>query len=151
MIKFLTVLLVALIALPAWALDLGSVDGTWEGTLGAVNGPGLYDQTKPMTLRIVIAGASARVFLIKDGNPLEVKPNAFRVARLDPSAVILAIDSGHDKDGTWVETWNFAVTLKDQKTLITNFYRTVNNVDLPSTHRYGKFSVAVAGELIRVK
>lgn len=45
----------------------------------------------------------------------------------------------------------FVVTLKTRDALIANFYRVVNNVDLPLSVDHSKFSEAQAGELTRTK
>lgn len=139
--------------LPARAEDLGTLDGTWEGNLAVVTVPTSLGPGRPYTVRIVIAGGNARVFAHDTiGGPFqEVKPGVFKVARVGPNGVIVAIEKGHDDEGTWVETWTFAVTLKQRNTLIANFYRIVNNVDLPLTVDHSKFSEAQAGELVRAK
>jgi hypothetical protein len=54
-----------------------------------------------------------------------------------------------DNEGTWVETWVFAVTQKDRETLIAGFLRLVNNNDLPLSVDHSKFSGAETGELQR--
>ena len=66
------------------------------------------------------------------------------------NAVVVAIDSGNDNDGMWVQTYNFSVTLKDQNTLITNWYNVVNNTGIPLSSATSKFTGAAAGELTRV-
>ena len=48
-----------------------------------------------------------------------------------------------------METWAFAVTQKDKNTLITNFMRQVNNINLPLSVGHSKFSAAATGELSR--
>jgi len=140
-------------ALPARAQDLGSLDGTWEGSLAAVTVPGAAGPPRLYTVHIVIAGTIAHVFAHDTtGGPFqELKPGAFHVSRLGPNGVIVAIDSGQDDEGTWVETWNFAVTLKRHDTLIVNLYRIVNNVNLPLNVDHSKFTEAEAGELARTK
>jgi hypothetical protein len=139
--------------LPARALDLGTLDGTWEGNLAVTPVPTSAGPGGPYTVRIVITGANARVFThgLAGGAFHEIKPGLFKVARIGPSGVIVALDQGDDDEGTWVETWTFSVTLKQPDTLITNFYRVVNNVDLPLTVDHSKFSEAKAGELLRTK
>jgi hypothetical protein len=150
--RILIGLALMLAALPAWAQDLGTLDGTWEGSLGTLSGPSLSKLAKPWTFRIIIAGSQAKVFYVdKAGQFQEVKPGAFSVVRVLTNAIVLAIDSAQDSDGTWVETWDFAVTLKDQNTLIANFYRVVNNINVPLTAEHSKFTVAVAGELVRTR
>jgi len=81
---------------------------------------------------------------------LEAKPGRFKVERLATNMVVFAIDSGEDNNGVWVETSAFVITQKDRNTLITNFYRMVNNTDLPSNVGDSRFSSAKVGELKRV-
>jgi hypothetical protein len=139
--------------LPAQAADLGTLDGTWEGTLAVVPVPNSPGPEHTYTIRIVIGGMKASVFTqsVSDGPFREVKPGVFRVARLGPNGVVLAMEQGQDNEGTWVETWAYVVTLKSRDTLIANFYRVVNNVDLPLSVDHSKFSEAQAGELSRTK
>jgi hypothetical protein len=142
-----------LVPLRAAAQDLGTLDGTWQGDLAVIRTPTTVGPGRPYTVRIVITGATAHVFARDtSGGPFqEVKPGAFRVGRLGPSAIILSMDSGQDDEGTWIETWTFVVTLKAPNALITNLYRVVNNVDLPLSIDHSKFTEAEAGELARVK
>ncbi len=135
------------------AADLGSLDGVWEGDLGAVNVPGAIGPPRLYTVRIVISGANASVFAhdVTGGPFQEVKHGAFHVTRLGPNGIVYAVDSGGDADGTWVETWNFTVTLKQNDKLIINLCRMVNNIDLPTSVKYSKFTENEAGELTRTK
>jgi hypothetical protein len=126
-----------------------ALDGTWQGTLGIVSGQGLSETGKPLPVRIVIANGSARVFVGPDYT-LEVKPHQFKFVGLLTNAVIFATDSGHDTEGSWVETWAFAVTLKDSNTLMANYYRVVNNLNLPVANEHGRFSMGYSGELKRL-
>ncbi len=132
----------------AAAEDFGSLDGTWEGDLKSIDLTG-EGQATTSWRRIIIQDGQARIFYKRDEKINEVKPGKFRVERQLTNAVIVAIDSGHDNEGTWVETWAFAVTQKDKNTLITNFMRQVNNINLPLSVGHSKFSAVAAGELSR--
>jgi len=132
----------------AAAEDFSSLDGTWEGDLKSIDLTGEGKATTSWR-RIIIQDGQARVFYKRDEKINEVKPGKFRVERQLTNAVIVAIDSGHDNEGTWVETWAFAVTQKDKNTLITNFMRQVNNINLPLSVSYSKFSAVATGELSR--
>ncbi len=139
-------------ALPARAADdLGTLDGTWEGSLAVIGPPGFKAPGPAYIIRIVVAGTTAHVFgRYRSGDPFqEVKPGAFRVSRLGPSGIVVAMDTGNDNEGTWVETWNFTVTLKQRNTLIAVFCRTVNNLNLPLSVDHSKFIETQAGELTR--
>jgi hypothetical protein len=133
----------------AEAQDFGPVNGTWEGSLGPVSGPGLFASDKPLLIRIIVRDEGVQVFTGENFND-EVKPGRFKVERVAANMIVFAIDSGKDNEGVWVETWAFAITQKDRNTLITNLYRVVNNTDLPLNIDYSKFSSAKAGELKRV-
>jgi hypothetical protein len=136
----------------ALAQDGGSLDGQWDGALSYVDGPGLSKINTPSILmRLIISGASARVYYFKDKAAKEVKPGAFRVQRYMSNAVVVAMDSGQDDDGTWVETWSFTVTWKDRDTLIVNWFRVVNNINLPPNADSSKFSVGAVGEMRRTR
>jgi len=132
----------------AAAEDFSSLDGTWEGDLKSIDLTGEGKATTSWR-RIIIQDGQARVFYKRDEKINEVKPGKFRVERQLINAVIVAIDSGNDNEGTSVETWAFAVTQKDKNTLITNFMRQVNNINLPLSVGHSKFSAAATGELSR--
>ena len=147
----LTGLALILVAVPAWGQDLGTLNGTWEGSLTPVNAPAFYEWTEPYVFRIVISENNAQVFRSTKGAAFkEVKPGAFHIMQHRTNAVVVAIDSGNDNDGMWVQTYNFSVTLKDQNTLITNWYNVVNNTGIPLSSATSKFTGAAAGELTRV-
>jgi len=133
----------------AEARDFGSVIGTWEGSLDPVNGSGLVASDEPLPIRMIVRDDGAQVFTGENFD-VEAKPGKFKVERAATNMVIFEIDSGEDNDGVWVETWAFAITQKDQNTLIANFYRVVNNTDVPLNIDYSKCSSAKAGELKRV-
>ena len=132
----------------AMAQDYGPLNGTWEGDLKSVDLKG-DGKTSTFWRRIVIGDGRARVFYKNEERIIEVKPGKFLVERHMTNAVVAAIDSGSDNEGTWVETWIFAVTQKDRNTLIANFTRQVNNVKLPLSVSHSKFSSAATGELTR--
>jgi tetratricopeptide (TPR) repeat protein len=127
---------------------LGALNGTWEGELKNVDLKG-DGKTSTQWYRVVIDGRQASVFYKKDDKIIEVKPGQFRVERHLTNAIVMAIDSGLDNEGLWVETWVYAVTPKDRNTLIANLMRVVNNNNLPITNDHSKFSSALIGELQR--
>ena len=136
---------------PANAAAPRNMDGKWEGSLTVVypadTKPGAPAAT--FTLRVEIAGDKARVFLKGDKDWIEAKPGAFRVQRLRSNAVLTAIDSGQDEEGTWVETWSVAIAQKADDQALAIYSRLVNNEDLPPTSDHKGFSVAGQGELKR--
>jgi hypothetical protein len=133
----------------AQALDFGSAIGTWEGSLDPVNGPGLVASDKRLPIRMIIRDDGAQVFT-GDTFEVEAKPGKFKVERTATNMVVFEIDQGEDGDGVWVETWAFVMTQKDRDTLTANFYRVVNNTEMPLNATDSKFSSAKAGELKRV-
>lgn len=65
------------------------------------------------------------------------------------NAVIFASSAGEDRDGRWVETWNFTLTEKNSETMIACFSRVVNNLDLGEAKDAGKFGLLAVGEFHR--
>jgi hypothetical protein len=61
-----------------------------------------------------------------------------------------AIDSERDADGSWVETWVVAVTVRNPEELMVWCIRMVDNVDLPLTNLSSRFSFEGIGILRRV-
>jgi hypothetical protein len=138
----------------ASAQDFGPLDGTWQGQMKWLDMGDGRRRTEPFTQRIIIQGQGARVFRFKGDQAEEMawdstKPWQFQVQRKLTNAVIFAINSGHDDDGNFVESWVFAVTQKDANTLITNLFWIMNNTNLPLTVDYSKFSLAAKGDLRR--
>jgi hypothetical protein len=55
------------------AQEMGNIDGTWEGDLSVVHGPGLQaPDYPPQRWRFVIQGDSARAFILRDGKVQEI-------------------------------------------------------------------------------
>lgn len=133
----------------AEALDFGPTIGTWEGSLDPINGPGLAASDKRLPIRMIVRDDAAQVFT-GENFEIEAKPGKFKVERIATNMIVFEIDKGEDNDGVWVETWAFVITQKDQNTLITNFYRVVNNTEMPLNAGDSKFSIAKVGELKRV-
>jgi len=131
------------------ALDVGPISGTWEGSLDPVNGPGLTASDKRLPIRMIVRDDVAQVFT-GENFEIEAKPGKFKVEKTATNMIVFEIDKGEDNDGVWVETWAFVITQKDQNTLITNFYRVVNNTEMPANAANSKFSIAKVGELKRV-
>jgi len=136
---------------PLQAQDLGALDGAWEGTMTVVHDEPATATGDSVRMRLQFDGDQTRVFINRSGAPFrEVKPGQFRTTRVGPSAVITAVDTGVDNEGTWVESWSFSVTLLSADTLMTRFTRIVNNVNLPSDSDHGKFAYVSVGTLHRI-
>ena len=131
--------------------QFGSFDGSWEGDLIFLQGATLSqkDQTT-VRYRISIQDMKIRAFVVLPEDVKEIKPSKFRVDFLMTNAVVYAMESGHDNEGTWVETWVFTLTQIDKDTVLTNFSRMVNNLDLPLTSDHSKFAKEAAGKLRRL-
>ena len=124
----LSILLIAtgvLISWPIAAGDIASFDGTWEGKLEVVDGTSnkdkdsdSYERTKAAyaksAFKIKINGQRADVYF----GETEVKPGLFQARIHMTNAVLFATDNADDKDGPWVETWDFAITQKNSEALI---------------------------------
>ena len=129
----------------------GGLDGSWEGELTFLQGATLHQtQAKTGRYRITIQGTSVRVYFILSDDVRESKSGKFHMEYLMTNAVIFATDSGKDNEGTWVETWVFSLTEKDKDTLLVNFSRMVNNIDLPLTSDHSKVALEATGELKRL-
>ena len=61
----------------------------------------------------------------------------------------VAMDTGEDTQGHWVETWTFAMTLKDPDHLLVHWTRVVNNTELARDAKGATFSILGIGELAR--
>ncbi|OJU08700.1 MAG: hypothetical protein BGN85_10930 [Alphaproteobacteria bacterium 64-11] len=146
----LTAAAVLLVTAPARAQDLETLNGTWQGSLRPLSDSSLASRNSPIVVRLLISNDTVQVFQPgQDGSFIEIKPGTYRIIRLKTNAVILSIDSGKDREGTWVQSHTYSVTLKDANTLITNLYWVVNNNDLPPSQDFSKFTVAAVGELVR--
>jgi hypothetical protein len=139
----------------AQALSSASFDGKWSGATKCIYDPGLWpDDVCGATWVIEIGAGKVKVQQIihgKDGK--ETKTNIdgrnFQFRQLETNAVISSLDSGNDEDGHWVETWDFAMTLKDPDHMMVHWTRIVNNVDLALDKKGSKFSIVEMGELTR--
>ena len=136
-------------------LRAATYDGTWSGTIKCLYDPGLWpDDECDIGIRFDIAGNSISVqqgVRTKNGESTSstINDGRFALVRLATNAVAISIDSGNDEDGTWVETWSFAMTLKDPDHMIVHWTRIVNNLDMPLAKKGSKFSTAGMGELVR--
>ena len=127
--------------------------GSWEGTLNAFNGPNFIDATGLSgSFRIVIdANNSVAVFYRKkNGDSEEAKRGSFALSTWGSQAVVWAIDSGHDQDGTWVEGWTFCLVHLDGDTLVAYWLRNVNNLDIARTDSNYHFAYGYSGQMHRV-
>ena len=159
----------------ARALRSASFEGKWSGTTKCLYDPGLWPDdlcgtdwvveistggaVKVLTWHGFVVeisrGGAVKVQQItrsKDGKETksDISGKNFQFRKVETSAVITALDSGNDEDGHWVETWDFAMTLKDPDHMIVHWTRIVNNLDLPLEQKGSKFSVVEMGELTRV-
>lgn len=155
----LSILLIATGILSSWpiaARDIGSFDGTWEGKLEVVDGTSSkdkdadsYERTKAAygksAFKLKINAQRARVYF----GETEVKPGLFQAQIHMTNAVVFATDNAEDKDGSWVETWDFALTQKNPEALIVVLSRVVNNLDVPEEMHQSKFFVVAFGEFRR--
>ena len=133
---------------------IGSLDGTWQGTFHNIAGPGLdVVPNQPQAIfRIFLQDEIAQIFIQEGGDFVEVKPRNFTVQRRGSNAVITSIDNdpGNPLGASWVETWTFAVTLKDINTLIVNYLRVVNNNHQEASVDGARFTLMRTGEFQRI-
>jgi len=140
----------------------GGFDGRWEGTLNYVAAEAYSKDhgyfLPPVDIAFSIKGKDVSVYRKggAENTPewREVKPKQFIVVPFKTSAIIATIVSGDDKDGGWVETWNFTVTHKDRDGLYVEFARAVNNYTHPydevSPTAMARFFNIAFGEMTRV-
>jgi hypothetical protein len=142
---------------PPPSLRAASYDGTWTGTVKCLYDPGLWPQDEcdvGFTLQIHGTDFSVeQVVKSKAGTETRSKINSgkFHAGRLSTNGVAVSLDTGNDEDGTWVETWSFVMTLKDEDHMLVQWTRVVNNLDMPPDKRGSKFFIVGLGELARNK
>lgn len=137
---------------PAFAQGAAPLDGAWEGSLAMVHGAGLGERDyPPQTWRFVIAGDTARAFLLRDGKTQEIKPGKFRLLRERSNAVMTAVDSGKDKDGEWIETEAFELLQRSPEEVLVTFAGAVNNVAQSLDQPTSKFMTVRTGVFHPVK
>ena len=132
-----------------------ALDGLWQGALTPVEGSELLtDSQEWQPFRIIIDGAAVQVFLRNEegGAFEEIKPGAFVIRRVGNSAIVSAIDASPrvPVGQGWVESWSFALTLKEENVMTCLFMRQVNNHQLRHGEPGATFSVVLTGELQRV-
>jgi len=136
-------------------LRAASYDGKWVGMIKCLYDPGLWPEDEcDIGLVFEIKGNVVQVqqtVRSKKGEEItsEINPGQFRLFTLATNAVAISLGTGKDEDGTWVETWSFAMTLKDPNHMIVHWTRIVNNVDMPVGTKGSKFSSVGMGELAR--
>jgi hypothetical protein len=136
-------------------LRAASYDGKWSGVINCLYDPGLWPNDEcDIGLTFEIRGrdiAVTQIVRTKTGEETksDVDPGRFEFFRLAVNAIAIAIETGKDEDGTWVETWSFAMTLKDADHMIVHWTRVVNNIDMPLDKPASKFSSVGMGEMVR--
>jgi hypothetical protein len=136
-------------------LRSASYDGKWSGTVKCLYDPGLWPEDEcdiGLTLDIRDHELSVRQ-TVRNRNgketTSEINPGQFRLYRLATNAIAASMESGKDDDGTWVETWNFVMTLTDANHMLVHWTRVVNNLDMPKDKKGSKFSSVGMGQLQR--
>jgi hypothetical protein len=124
-----------------------SFDGVWTGQPAWVQAPA--GAPAPAALKIVIGANKAHVWSGRDGKWSEVKPGKFRLVSLEDSAMVLAIDSGWDIDGRWVESWTLHLLRLTADSALLNWVRTVNNVHAAADSPLRAFTTVAEGTLAR--
>lgn len=137
-------------------LRAASYDGKWAGTIKCVYDPGLWPEEEcDFGLTFEIKGNLLSVgYVTKDKTGKETTSTIglgkFQFVRLSTNAVAIMLNTGNDEDGTWVETWSFAMTLSDPDHMTVHWTRIVNNIDMSKSEKGSKFSSAGMGELVRI-
>ncbi len=136
-------------------LRTASYDGKWSGTIKCLYDPGLWPEDEcDIGLAFEISGNSLSVQQIirsKNGKETTSAINReFQFVRLATNAIAVSLKTGEDEDGTWVETWSFAMTLTDPDHMAVHWTRIVNNIDMPKDKKGSKFSSVGMGTLMRI-
>ena len=140
---------------PSAKLRAASYDGKWDGVIKCLYDPGLWPEDEcDIGISFDIRGnviSVQQIIRSKKGEETKssIKPGGFRFTRLSTNAIAVALATGEDEDGTWVETWSFVMTLKDPNHMIVHWTRVVNNLDMPAERKGSKFSSVGMGELVR--
>jgi hypothetical protein len=135
------------------AAKASQFQGAWEGTLSLGSesqGQQEWKWTKNLDVRLVVSKSKASVYLKGKGEWVEIKPGTFTLSAIDTNAVVVSITSGRDDDGRWVETWSFAITVIDDKTLQVLWQRQVKNKDMDPSKPDAVFGKLGFGELTKV-
>jgi hypothetical protein len=130
-----------------------TLQGTWEGSLtrGSVpTGDKSPTWEKNAQVRLVIAKGKVSVYTGRDGEWRESKPGKYQLKVLDTNAVIYSITTGKDKDGVWVETHSFVVTVIDSTHVHVMWQRQVRNKDMDVSNPDAVWGVMSYGELSSV-
>jgi hypothetical protein len=136
-------------------------DGVWTGAIKILD-TALYNPTPlpadfksavealKMEIAIEIDQGAAKVYIKTETGWNEVKQGSFDVVVHRTNAVVAAIDSNIAKNRStgWVETWNFTLTHKDDKSLYAYWVRAVNNYHLAVGEPYARFMVSGVAELV---
>ncbi len=155
------VLLASAMAVAMLAVSIASLgasskfkyEGTWEGVLSRGSVPKDGKEIKwesTYQLRLAFSGGKVSVYQGRDGEWREIKPGKFKLETLDTNAVIFAIATGQDKDGVWVETQSFSVTVIDSTHLNVMWQRQVKNKDMEVSNPDAVWGVMAYGTLTRV-
>ncbi len=142
------------VAASAEQLTNAPYDGVWSGTVKCLADPGLWPEDDcDFSLTLRIDGSRFRVHqVVRSKTGVETAadfPEDFRFSRVSTNALAYSMQKGRDRDGRWVETWTFVMSLKDPTHLVVHATRVVNTIDSPLERRGSKYSVVAMGDLTR--
>jgi len=132
-------------------------DGKWTGVVNCLYDPGLWPADEcEVRFTLDIRGPLVLVEQIirsKKGEEIKsnINPGKFTFVRVSTNAIAMSINTGKDEDGLWVETWAFAMTLRDPDHMLVHWTRVVNNTDMPKEQKGSKFSSTGMGEFARLR
>lgn len=139
----------AALGAPEWREALGSLAGTWEGTIEVIDATdktpaGLWQRGNRPELQIVVQQDAAVVSVKADAwRPLNA--TGFQATDLTGGGFVYTVDSGNG----WVENWNLSLAKKDADTLLVflSFVSggTLERLDAVDT----EFAIGAMGELKR--
>jgi hypothetical protein len=140
----------ATLGLQEWREALGSLAGTWEGTVEVIDATdktplGFWHRGDRPELKVVVLQNTAVVSVKADAwRPLNAN-GGFQATDLTGGGFVYTVDSGNG----WVENWNLSLAKKDPDTLLVflSFVAggTLERLDAVDT----EFAVGAMGELKR--
>jgi hypothetical protein len=131
--------------------DVSSVyEGSWAGKLSFVyQSAAEIEKPKDRQVFVCIRNDHFEFLYVNDDGLQRIYSGRFVFQRNGASAVAYAMETGRIGKTSWIETFNFSLTLRDDNQLMVNLFRVVNNLNILQTNPESKFSQAAVGVLER--
>jgi len=96
-------------------------------------------------MKVVIDGASVRVFAQGENGFFEVMPGKWQMTQLEQTTILTALNKGSDLDGVWIEAWDIHLLRLSADEAVINYIRAVDNRDMPASLSWKTFTVVAQG------